>query len=76
MCARAASRARSAVVKRRVNSIALAPIEDFRHDSDLFGEGVREPAAQKRIQAAIGRGFQTRDAEMDLGRLLVELTDD
>ena len=63
-------------VKRRVNSIALAPIEDFRRDSDLFGEGVREPAVQKRIQAAIKRGFQTRDAEMDLAGLLGELTND
>jgi len=29
------------VVKERVNAIALAPIEDFRRDSDLFLEGVR-----------------------------------
>ncbi|MGF6767835.1 enoyl-CoA hydratase/carnithine racemase [Paraburkholderia sp. GAS199] len=63
-------------VKRRVNSIALAPIEDFRRDSDLFGEGVREPAVQKRIQAAITAGFQTRDAEIDLARLLGELIND
>ena len=31
------------VVKDRVNAIALAPAEDFRRDSDLFGEGVRNP---------------------------------
>ena len=31
-----------AVVKDRVNAIALAPVEDFRRDSDLFGEGVRD----------------------------------
>jgi len=31
--------------------------------------------AQKRIEAAIKRGFQTRDAEMSLGRLLGELVD-
>ena len=30
-----------AVVKERVNAIALAPIEDFRRDSDPFGEGSR-----------------------------------
>ena len=29
------------VVKDRVNAIALAPVEDFRRDSDLFGEQVR-----------------------------------
>ncbi len=64
-----------AAVKERVNAIALAPAEDFRRDSDLFGEGVRNPEAQKRIEAAIKRGFQTREAEMSLGRLLGELAD-
>jgi enoyl-CoA hydratase/carnithine racemase len=63
------------VVKERVNTIALAPTEDFRRDSDLFGEGVRTPEAQKLIQTAIKRGFQTREAEMSLGRLLGELAD-
>ena len=62
-------------VKERVNAIALAPAEDFRRDSDLFGEGVRNPEAQSRIQAAIKRGFQTRDAEMDLARMLGDLAD-
>jgi hypothetical protein len=37
----------------QVNAIALAPAEDFRRDSDLFGEGVRNPEAQNRIKAAI-----------------------
>ena len=64
-----------AAVKDRVNAIALAPAEDFRRDSDLFGEGVRKPEAQGRIQAAMKRGFQTRDAEMDLARMLGELDD-
>lgn len=58
------------VVKDRVNAIALAPAEDFRRDSDLFGEGVRDPETQGRIQAAMKRGLQTRDAELDLGRML------
>ena len=62
-------------VKDRVNAIALAAVEDFRRDSDLFAEGVRNPEAQKRIQAAFNRGFQTRDAEMNLARLLGELGD-
>jgi enoyl-CoA hydratase/carnithine racemase len=60
-------------VKDRVNAIALAPVEDFRRDSDLFGEGAREPVAQTRFQAALKRGFQTRDAEMDLARMLGDL---
>ena len=57
-------------VKERVNAIALAPPDDFRHDSDLFGEAVRTPEAQGRIQAAMDRGLQSRDAEMDLDRVL------
>jgi enoyl-CoA hydratase/carnithine racemase len=59
-----------AAVKDRVNAIALAPADDFRRDSDLFGEGVARPEAQKRINTAMQRGLQTRDAEIDLGRVL------
>ncbi len=62
-----------AAVKNRVNAIALAPAEDFRSDSDAFGEGVREPQAQGRIRAAMSHGFQTREAEMTLARMLGEL---
>ena len=62
-------------VKDRVNAIALAPAEDFRRDSDLFGEGVRNPEAQSRIRAAMKRGFQTRDAEMALARMVDDLAD-
>jgi len=36
-------------VKERVNAIALASVEDFRRDSDLFGEGVGKPEAQTRM---------------------------
>jgi enoyl-CoA hydratase/carnithine racemase len=62
-------------VKDRVNAIALAPAEDFRRDSDLFGEGVRNPESQSRIRAAMKRGFQTRDAEIALARMLGDLAD-
>jgi enoyl-CoA hydratase/carnithine racemase len=62
-------------VKDRINGITLAPAEDFRRDSDLFGEGVRAPEAQSQIQAAMKRGFQTRDGEMALARLLGDLAD-
>jgi enoyl-CoA hydratase/carnithine racemase len=64
-----------AMVKDRVNAIALAPIEDFRRDSDLFGEGVRQPEAQSRLQAALKRGFQTRQTELDMAALLGDLAD-
>ena len=48
-----------AVVKDRVNAIALAPAEDFRRDSDLFAQGVREPEAQALLGAAIRAAFKT-----------------
>jgi enoyl-CoA hydratase/carnithine racemase len=62
-------------LRDRVNAIALAPADDFRRDSDLFLECARSPGAQSRIQTAIKRGFQTRDAEMDLARMVGELAD-
>ena len=64
-----------AAVKQRVNAIALAPAEEFRRDSDLFLERARSPEAQSRIKAAVPRGFQTRDGELHLARMLVELGD-
>jgi enoyl-CoA hydratase/carnithine racemase len=60
-------------VKERVNAIALAPAEDFRRDSDLFGQGSSNPEAQRWFQAALKRGFQTREGEMNLARLLGDL---
>ena len=59
-------------VKKRVNAIALAPAEDFLRDADLFAEGLRNPEAQSRIQAAMKLGFQTRNAEMTLASMLVD----
>jgi hypothetical protein len=63
-------------VKNRVNAIALAPVEDFRRDSDAFGEKVQEPQAQAQTRAAMRLGFQTRDGELDLPRMLGELRAD
>jgi enoyl-CoA hydratase/carnithine racemase len=62
-------------VKERVNAIALAPVEDFRRDSDLFGQVVRTPDAQRRIRAAMERGLQTREAEMTLTHILGDSVD-
>jgi enoyl-CoA hydratase/carnithine racemase len=60
-------------LKGRVNAIALAPLEDFRRDSDLFLECSRTPEARSRMAAAMKNGLQTRDAEMDLAKMVGEL---
>ena len=62
-----------ATVKERVNAIALAPADEFRRDSDLFAEGASTPEYQRRFEAALKRGFQTRSAELDLARWLGDL---
>src|SRR5262245_13714819 len=59
-----------AVLKARINAIALAPTDDFARDSDLFLECARDPEAQKRIQTAMTRGFQTHEGELALGHLI------
>lgn len=60
-------------IKERVNAVALAPPEDYRHDSALFLKCVGDPEAQSRIRTAMKRGFQTREAEMNLARMLDDL---
>jgi enoyl-CoA hydratase/carnithine racemase len=62
-----------AAIKERVDAIALAPVEDFRRDSDLFGEAVRTPEAQSRTAAAMQRGFQSPEPELALARMLDDL---
>jgi enoyl-CoA hydratase/carnithine racemase len=64
-----------AVIRDRVNGVALAPAEEFRRDSSLFLDCVRKPETQNRIKAAMKRGFQTREAEMTLPRMLGDLAD-
>lgn len=61
------------VVKDRVNAIALPSIEDLRRDSNLFLEGTRSPEFQELTLTAMKRGFQTRDAEMNLAKLVADL---
>jgi enoyl-CoA hydratase/carnithine racemase len=65
-----------AAVKERVNAISLAPLEDFRRDSDLFRESVGSDETQHLIQSAMKHGLQTRAAELKLGSMLVDLSND
>ena len=62
-----------AVLKDRVNAIALASAADFRRDAELFGECVRTPETQTRVREAVTRGLQTRDGEMALGVMVADL---
>src|SRR5262249_49767403 len=65
-----------AVLRDRINAIALAPADDFRRDSDLFAERARDPESQHRIRTAMARGFQTHDGEMTLGAMVGNLVGD
>ena len=63
------------VLKDRVNAISLAPVDDFRRDSDLFLECARNPETERRMRVAMTRGFQTHDGEMALGLMVSDLAE-
>ncbi len=62
-----------ALIKQRINAVALAPSAEFSHDSALFPQLAGTPEAQARTALALTLGFQTRDWELDLPQRLPEL---
>jgi hypothetical protein len=60
-------------IKDRINAITLASPADFGRDSDLFAEEVHNAETQHLIQTAMQRGLQTREAELDLAGMVVDL---
>ena len=60
-------------MRHRINAVVLAPTETPARLQPVR-QGVHEPGAQRRVRAAMERGFQTREAEMALGRTLGDLT--
>lgn len=60
-------------LKERINAIALAPVDDFRIDSDLFGKATQNEETKVRYKAILEKGFQTPGhTELDLGEVLGE----
>jgi enoyl-CoA hydratase/carnithine racemase len=62
-----------AVVKERVNAIGLPTSDDFSRDTHLFYEGVQNGDYQPWMQAALQGGFQKREVELNLARMLGDL---
>jgi enoyl-CoA hydratase/carnithine racemase len=61
------------LIKERINAITLAPAAEFSYDSGLFPQLAGGAESQSRSRQAMALGFQKRDAEMDLPRMLPEL---
>ena len=63
-------------VKRRVNAIALAPVEDFRRDSDMFGAEVSDPGgAEPNPRPRSNATFRRRRPSSAIEKLFGDGTD-
>jgi len=61
-------------IKERINAITLAPIDDYRKDSDLFGKAMQNPETKERYKAIMDMGFQHQgNTELNLGKVLGNL---
>ena len=61
-------------IKERINAITLAPVEDFRRDSELFGNATQNPETKRRYKAILDLGLQVPgDTELNLGSVLGKL---
>lgn len=60
-------------IKERINAISLAPADDFRKDSELFGKATQFPETKDRYKRILELGLQQNgDTELNLGRVLGE----
>ncbi|MDB5134699.1 MAG: hypothetical protein JWP37_1302 [Mucilaginibacter sp.] len=58
-------------IKERINAVALAPADDYRHDSDLFGKATQNQETKDRYKAILDLGFQQPgNTELNLGEIL------
>ena len=65
-----------AAIKDRINAITLAAADDFRRDSDLFAEQVKQPGdAAPDPGGDAARASRPEKRELDLGRMVEALGD-
>jgi enoyl-CoA hydratase/carnithine racemase len=61
-------------IKERINAITLAPADDYRKDSDLFGKATQNQETKERYAAILQLGFQQPgNTELNLGEVLGSL---
>lgn len=64
-----------ALAKASINAAELPTPEGLLEEAHLFNQSVATPAARKRMQQFLECGGQTREGELDLGRMVAGLSD-